>query len=438
MSAAEKAPFELRCLAALQARRATCASVLLLSDDAFEREANGADASAEEDWQPSPLRTLHTRRCRACVARGLPGILTAPNAAAILPGNVLPDLALSAWFRKTSPASALLPRLRLLAPPPYNASSGSGGRSDGTGGGVASGDVSVDDVDVDVGCEVDDDVREARVLAQHLRTHLQAAVAAAAAAILQPDGIAPTHVTLRVPVLVEIVNPSDVGPALAALVASAADASLDSTRARGSHTDDADSGDAVVYVPMRLNFVGATAPEPLPPSSGGVAAALAAAVSTAATPPVTAVVASVASFDDLRLDEPPAAANEAVAAAAADAAELLGSGGGGGGGDGGDSQSSTLAGISPAAEYRRWQHVVLLRAEASLRVPAAALAPAMPPPLAWRCVLDVDSAAAVFLLSAPALAHKVGASEPSPAALAAGRCVTVRLAASVDVPGGRA
>jgi hypothetical protein len=134
--------------------------------------------------------------------------------------------------------------------------------------------------------------------------------------------------------------------------------------------------------------------------------------------PLHAVAATAGVYDDLSLDEAAAAADEA-AAAERDALSLLG-------------DAAPLAGVAPAAVLSRWQHVVTVGAQAVLRVPAAALQAS--PAGAWRCELDAGTAAAVFLLSAPALAHKVGAAEPPPAAVAAGRCLSVGLACRLDVP----
>jgi hypothetical protein len=175
-------------------------------------------------------------------------------------------------------------------------------------------------------------------------------------------------------------------------------------------------------------------PPPPPPPAATPAAADAQYVAPSASSALLAAVAAVAApreavatcvgvFDDLGLDDDAdadvAAGGAAAAAARDDAAALL-------------AGATALAGLAPGVEHSRWQHVVVLRAEAVLRVPAAALQPLRPRP-AWRCVLG-GGAAAVFLLSAPALAHKVGAADPSPAALAAGRCVAVRLAGTVRVP----
>jgi hypothetical protein len=108
--------------ALLAHKQAFCKSLLSIDDDG-EKEAGVLVT-------PVRLQALPSRRCLACIARGDPGILTSPNPSPLqliqnaMNSNIsnphaatsaLASMSLGSWFRKTSPASALVPRLQVLS-----------------------------------------------------------------------------------------------------------------------------------------------------------------------------------------------------------------------------------------------------------------------------------------------------------------------------------
>lgn len=386
----------------------------------------------------APLRCMVVRRCCACVQRGDSGILTAPSPAplALLARGGIPERGLGAWFRKTSPAATLLPRIEVL---PRHGETGSSATS----------------------------------LQAALRSALQAALGISAPPAGSSAEASP--LVVEVPVMLRITNPGD-QPLLLALTClpSAHDLMLPTAR-----------GLAVCALSLAVPAAAAPAAEPLAylehpepvdegrltPAAAFGALMLRQATRSGATPgpaggsaeshasAAPLAVVSVGAFDELSLDELRSESEEAEAAEV-DARELLGvpSAADDAGCDAGSEAGAGAGAAGPAsawgrwvlslahdtaarkAVHTRWRHVVSLAAALRLSLPAAAVAEAaaraaalsMPPPI-LRCQLDL---AASVLFPPAALAHRAGTAAPPPAAAAAGNALLVqhRLAFALPLP----
>ena len=381
--------------------------------------------------RPASLRALHARRCRSCMRRNLTGILTAPNAAPLrlLATGALRERGLSMWFRKTSSAATLLPRVEVL-PLDRDISAASGAavpppQSDAHAGLLVCALAhvraalrvrSVRSDGIDGGASDCCGAREAEITARipvavRLCNPLDAAVVVALVALIGRDGSEAAP-----PAAASAPAPCATWPTLPATLIF--DASGDG--AFDSATDGIDDAPPAASVPA-AGFEGGSGAAALLRAIRGASAAGSAPSTDAAAPAAlphaaSVVVAALGAFDEIGLCEPMTRAEDEAAALRA-AVELMDANSAAAGAPCAVRITRMLARDGAPAVLRRWRHVLTLRATLSVALPPGVCAAVAAGTLAG-VTLRACSAMAVLLPSAP-LAQRAGTLVPSPAAAAA-------------------